>query len=109
MVFAIFDLLVQKSGRMGVGYMIMLAWIWALSVAAAVVFVLPVFALVSRLREPPLWFSALWGALVAAISSALILGLDQFMGVSPWAHIGVGFSGAAAGLLYAVLVRRRSA
>jgi hypothetical protein len=108
LVAALAEVFDQKSGRIGVSFMIVLAWIWVLSLAAAVVFVLPVFAFVSRLREPPLWFAALWGALLAGISSALVIGPSQFMRTSRGAHLGLALSGAAAGLFYAVLVRRRS-
>lgn len=108
-VYALFEVFVQKTGRMGGGFVIALAWVWALSLAAAVMFVVPVLACVPRLRRPPVWFAALWGVLVAGLFSALVLGPDHLMRASPVAHLGLGVSGAAAGFLYAVLVRRRPA
>jgi len=110
-VYALSEMFVQKSGRMGWGFVIVLAWVWALSLAAAVLFVIPVLACVPRLRRPPLWFAALWGVLVAGLFSALLFGPDQLMHASRGAHLGLGLWGAAAGVLYAVLVlvRRRPA
>ena len=62
LVVALFEAFNGKSGRAGFGFLLGMAWIWLLSLGAAAIFVLPVLALVPRLRKPALWLAALWGA-----------------------------------------------
>ncbi len=75
--------------------------------AAGLLFVVPVFALVPRLRQPPIWVAVLWGAVVANASALLLIGsLEKLR----W-EVVVGFAaaGSAAGLVYALAARRASA
>lgn len=76
---------------------------YAYGLAAAVVFVLPVLMLVPRLRRPPLWLAAAWGAATGLAASALVMGVSQIL---RWeVAAGYGAAGAAAGLVYAASAR----
>ena len=82
------------------------AWIWVLTVAAGVVFVLPVFAIAPRLRRPPIWLAAGWGALTASAFVGLIFGRPYKL-YDPQALFVFAAAGAVAGVCYALLARRQ--
>lgn len=107
-VHVVFATLFQQAGLFGSAFVILMAWVWGLSIAAAVVFVMPVLALIPRLRQPPFWFAAIWGAVVAWVFSGLFLRRVDAGGYSLRAWAGLGVAGAAAGLLYAALVRPKA-
>src|SRR5262245_41508369 len=88
------------------GAVVLAAWMWALTLAAGVVFVLPVLALAPQSRRPPIWVAAGWGALTACASAVLILGRPYKL-YSPRAMIAFAAAGAVAGVCYAMLARRQ--
>lgn len=100
-----YAVLFQTIRPLGVGFLIVVLWSWGLSLAAGVLFVIPILALVPRLRKPSLWVAAIWGAVVSWLFSGVVFRRVYVMS-SPIALIGIGSAGAAAGLLYAVLVKR---
>jgi hypothetical protein len=82
-----------------------LVFFWIFSLAAAFVFVFPVFALVKKLRSPSLPIAAAWGAMIAVGASILLLGWHSY--VLDWGTAVMWVApGAASGLAYALLVRR---
>jgi hypothetical protein len=83
---------------------IIVFWSWSLSLAAALLFVMPILAFVPRLRQPPFWLAAMWGAAAAWAFTSLFIQRRQM--VDFWSPLAV--AGAASGLLYALLVRRRA-
>jgi len=87
----------QRLPPLMLPFVILVAWTWTLSLAAAVVFVVPVLLLVPRLRRPPVWIAAVWGAMAAWAFAAAVGPL--------WGSL----AGAASGGLYALPVRRVSA
>ena len=83
----------------------MAALMWVLTLAAAVVFVLPVLAIAPRLRRPPIWLAAGWGALAAGAFAGLIFGWPYRL-YGPQGLVVFAAVGAVAGMSYAVLARR---
>ena len=103
----LFIALFQQELASGLPFLI-LVW-WVLSLAAASLFVLPMLLMVPRLRRPPMWLATIWGAITAWIFATLFApGIDVMTTVSPTTWGGIGVAGAASGLLYAFLVRRRA-
>jgi hypothetical protein len=83
------------------------AWTWALSLGAAVIFAFPLLLLVRLLRRPPKWLAMIWGTAAACAFAALFVpGMRVMAQSSPQAWGGLSLAGAAAGLLCASLVRR---
>ena len=82
---------------------IVVLWMWVLTLAACVLFVLPVLAIAPRLRRPSIWLAAGWGALTGSASAGLIFGRPY----NPQALVLFAASGAVAGVCYALLVRRK--
>ena len=82
---------------------IVVAWMWVLTLAACVLFVLPVLAIAPRLRRPSIWLAAGWGALTASAFAGLIFGRPY----NPQALVVFAATGAVAGVCYALLVRRQ--
>ena len=85
--------------------MIFLAYIWCLCLLAALLLVVPVFALVPRLRRPSIWIAAVWGALVGSIFVALI-GLEQLRQASIGGIVQLVALGSISGSVYAVVAQR---
>ena len=79
------------------------AWIWVLTVATGVVFVLPV---APRLRRPPILLAAGWGTLTASAFVGLIFGRPYKL-YGPQALGVFAAAGALAGVCYALLARRQ--
>jgi hypothetical protein len=81
-------------------------WVWGFSLAASALFVLPLFALVPRLRVPPLWLATVWGASVGIAWMVLLSGMMGFPHIDRggWAELAV--DGGTAGATYAFLIRR---
>lgn len=89
---------------MGWPLVIVAGWAWFLSLAAGLVFVMPLLALVPRLRQPPLWLAAAWGTLAAVAFTSVFIErgrVVEFL-LSP-----LSMAGLSSGLLYAVLARRK--
>jgi hypothetical protein len=82
------------------------AWIWVLTLATGIVFVLPVLAIAPRLRRPPIWLAAGWGAFTACAFVSLIFGRPYKL-YGPQALVVFAAAGAVAGVCYAVLARRQ--
>ena len=85
---------------------IVVAWMWVLTLAAIVFFVLPVLAIAPRLRRPSIWLAAGWGALTASAFAGLIIGRPYKL-YGPQALVVFAATGAVAGVCYALLVRRQ--
>ena len=85
---------------------IVVAWMWVLVLAAGVFFVLPVLAIVPRLRRPSTWLAAGWGALTASAFVGLIFGRPYRL-YGPQALVVFAAAGAVAGVCYALLVQRQ--
>jgi hypothetical protein len=96
----------QRSAPSGVGFVMEMAWVWALSLVAAAIFVIPVLALAPRLRRPPFWIAAIWGAGVAWASSTVFFGRLHLASTSIQGLAGLAAAGSVSGILYAFLVRR---
>jgi hypothetical protein len=105
-VMAAFDAVSRGSVRPGLEFLIVMAFMWAISLAAAAMFVLPILALVPRVRRPSLGVAAIWGAGAALAFWALFFGQPVVTTASPQAVGALAAAGAASGILYAVLVRR---
>jgi hypothetical protein len=83
---------------------ILLAIIYGMSLAAGLLFVLPIFALVPALRQPGIWLALSYGAFIAISSAVLVGGSSE---VLRWQVVtGYGSAGAAAGIVYALAARR---
>ena len=95
-VFAAFGLSPQP-GFAGFGFLA--AMVWGYSLAAGLVFVVPVLALAPRWRRPPVWVAGIWGVLVASAFAGLIIGRPSHLLVP------VMTAGAASELVYAVAAR----
>lgn len=99
----VFMAIFQRLPPLILPFAILVTWTWAFSLAAAAVFVVPVLVLVPRLRRPPVWIAAVWGALAAW---ACGIGIGVLFGSSSIAWAGLAMAGASSGVLYALLVRR---
>lgn len=103
----VFMAIFQRLPPLVLPFAMIVTWTWAFSLAAAILFVVPVLALVPRLRRPPLWVAAVWGAMAAWAFTALLVPGMRVMTTSSWtAWGGFAVAGAASGLFYALLVRR---
>jgi hypothetical protein len=90
----------------GVGqFLLLLAAVWVLSLAAGLLFVMPFFVCLPRSRNPPMWVAMLWGA-AAAVAFALLLLGSQFRFASPLGKSAFIVQGAVAGMTYVAAVRR---
>ena len=85
---------------------IVVLWMWVLTLAAGVFFVLPVLAIAPRLPRPSIWLAAGWGALTASAFAGLIIGRPYKL-YGPQALVVFAATGAVAGVCYALLVRRQ--
>ena len=85
---------------------IVVVWMWVLILAGGVFFVLPVLAILPRLRRPSIWLAAGWGALTMSAFVSLIFGRPYKL-YGPEALILFAAAGAVAGVCYALLVRRQ--
>ena len=85
---------------------IVVAWMWVLTLATGVFFVLPVLAMTPRLRRPSIWLAAGWGALATSVFVGLILGRPNKL-YGPQALVVFAAAGKVAGVCYALLVRRQ--
>jgi hypothetical protein len=75
---------------------------------AAALFVLPILAIWPLLRRPSYPLAAIWGTVSAWCAGALVM-WGQFYELVRWEPLlGLGAAGAASGLLYTYVVRRRS-
>ena len=84
--------------------LIVLAMIYGMSLAAGLLFVMPAFALVPTLRQPPVWIAVPWGAFVAILSVVL---LGESLELLRWqVSVGFGAAGSVAGLVYALAAQR---
>ena len=103
----LFVVVAQRMRPLGLSLVIAGVWVWILTLAAAVIFVMPILAFVPSLRRPSLWLAAIWGALAAG-GFAPLLRREGGTGYSfeMWAWITV--VGSAAGLVYATIARRQN-
>jgi hypothetical protein len=102
----VYAVLSAISGESASNALVMFWVVGAASLAAGMVFVLPVLALVPKLRQPPAWIAALWGAAVAVCVGWLTAGVNtdfpEFSRVvGPFAVLG-----AASGLSYTFASKR---
>ena len=102
---AAFAIFFQHLNPLSVGFVLALAWVWVLSLATGGLFVLPLLAFVPRIRKPPLWCAAIWGALAGLAFSSLVFG-RLFLNSSVLGVTGIAGAGAASGLVYGFVVRR---
>ena len=86
----------------GAAFVIVLLWVYVLSLAAGSVFALPFLLFVPRVRQPPFWLAALWGAGAACAFSVLLFGTASY---SPPAWTGLALAGAASGVVYRITIR----
>jgi hypothetical protein len=105
-VYAVFSAI---SGESASKALVMFWVVGTASLAAGVVLVLPVLALVPKLRQPPAWIAAIWGATVAVcvgwLTGPVNAGFPEFSRlVAPFAALG-----AASGLTYAFASKRNRA
>jgi membrane associated rhomboid family serine protease len=89
----------------GISALILIVDVWVLSLVAALVLVLPAFALVPRSRTPRLWVAAIWGAMVACVASRALFGLRHGRS-SILVASATALAGAASGMVYAIAMRR---
>ena len=73
--------------------------VWCYSLAAEVVCVIPILALVPRLRQAPVWIAAPWGLLAAMVFGGFVIGKSSHL--APYLMV----AGATSGFLYAVVAR----
>jgi hypothetical protein len=85
---------------------IVVAWMCGLTLAGVLLFVLPVLAILPKLRRPSIWLAAGWGALTACAYVGLIFGRPYKL-YGPQALVVFAATGAVAGVCYALLVRRQ--
>ena len=71
------------------------------SIVAALACVIPVFMLFPRSRVPAVWAGTIWGAAIAALLAGSLFTWERDFVAR------IASSGAAAGLFYSLLARRR--
>jgi hypothetical protein len=105
-VYAVFSAI---SGESASNALVMFWVVGAASLVAGMVFVLPVLVLVPKLRQPPAWIAALWGATVAVCVGWLTDPVNT--GFPELSRLVALFaaSGAASGLTYAFASKRNRA
>ena len=86
-------------GGLSRGYWMVLAYAYGICLLNGAAGVLPVFALVPRLRRPPFWIALPWGAVIAWC--ATIVWSDSLSRD----FVLMGSAGAAAGFVYALAAR----
>src|SRR4051812_557782 len=90
----------------GVTLLIVLAQVWAVALATALMLVMPILAVVKSLRQPPWWLAAIIGAVSGLIGAASVVGPSQLARSSMTALVGFGMAGAASGIVYVIATER---
>jgi len=92
------------------GFWIYVALIYVFSLAAGLMFVVPVLALVPSLRQPSLWVALPWGVIVAWAAVWLNGPINTALqNLLRWeVLITYGADGAASGLVYTIAAQRTS-
>jgi hypothetical protein len=71
-----------------------------ISLAAALAFVVPVFAVLPRSRNPQAWVAILWGSLAACVTAGLVFGRQSSFRLPVLA--GFALAGGLSGILYSL-------
>ena len=104
----VFSVLFGKWMEMLMGFWIYVALIYVFSLAAGLMFVVPVLALVPSLRQPSLWVALPWGVIVAWAAAWLNGPINTALqNLLRWeVLIPYGAAGAASGLVYTIAAQR---
>jgi hypothetical protein len=105
-VYVVFAISIQGIDPGGMPFLMLVCEVWAVSVAAGVIFVFPIFVKFPKARQPTLVVAAIWGGAVAYLSFMLASGQVERLDRPSVAVAAIWFGGAATGVVYTLLARR---